>query len=192
MVKIRTYSTLHFVVEADRLNGRIGYESPDMICESCDLQTWFGIINSVLRMNWCSNSISNVVFFVFSNNHVDITISMLWFVVISYMLPEAVIARRAVFEITKHPLCARLYMMTSSNGNIFRVTGPLCGEFTSPVNSPHKGQWRGALMFSLICVWMNGWVNNGEAGDLRRHRGHYDVNIMNSVTDYRLDWSLIF
>ena len=68
--------------------------------------------------------------------------------------------------------------MTSSNGNIFRVTGPLCGEFTGPVNSPHKGQWRGALMFSLICVWINGWVNNGEAGDLRRHRSHYDVNVM--------------
>ena len=27
-----------------------------------------------------------------------------------------------------------------------------------PVNSPHKGQWRGALMFSLICVWIYGWV----------------------------------
>ena len=48
----------------------------------------------------------------------------------------------------------------------------------SPVNSPHKGQWRGALMFSLICVWINGWVNNREAGDLRRHRGHYDVIVM--------------
>ena len=46
------------------------------------------------------------------------------------------------------------------------------------VNSPHKGQWRGALMFSLICVWINGWINNREAGDLRRHRGHYDVNVM--------------
>ena len=45
----------------------------------------------------------------------------------------------------------------------------------SPVNSPHKGQWRGALMFSLICAWINDWVNNGEAGDLRRHRTHYDV-----------------
>ena len=38
----------------------------------------------------------------------------------------------------------------------------------SPVNSPHKGQWRRALMFSLICAWINGWVNNGEAGYLRR------------------------
>ena len=41
-----------------------------------------------------------------------------------------------------------------------------------------KGQWRGALMFSLIWAWINGWVNNREAGDSRRHRGHYDVNVM--------------
>ena len=45
----------------------------------------------------------------------------------------------------------------------------------SPVNSPHKGQRGRALMFSLICVWINGWVNNREAGDLKRHRGYYDV-----------------
>ena len=50
----------------------------------------------------------------------------------------------------------------------------------SPVNSPHKGQWRGALMFSWIRAWINGWVNNGEAGDLRRHHAHYDVIVMNS------------
>ena len=47
-----------------------------------------------------------------------------------------------------------------------------------PVNSPHKGQWRGALMFSLNCVWINGWVNNREAGDLRRYHAHYDVTVM--------------
>ena len=46
----------------------------------------------------------------------------------------------------------------------------------SPMNSPHKGQWRGALMSSLI--WINGWVNNREAGDLRRHRAHYDTTVM--------------
>ena len=69
--------------------------------------------------------------------------------------------------------------MTSSNGDIFRVTDHLCGEFTGPRwNSPHKGKWRGALMFSLICVSINGWVNNGVAGDLRRHRPHYDVIVM--------------
>ena len=72
----------------------------------------------------------------------------------------------------------RWIMMTSSNGNIFRVTGHLCGEFTGPRWIPHKGQWRGALMFSLICVWINDWVNNREAGDLRRYRAHYDVILM--------------
>ena len=50
-----------------------------------------------------------------------------------------------------------------------------------PVNSQHKGQWRGALMLSLICAWTNGWVNNGEAGDLRRHRIHYDVIVMSNI-----------
>ena len=46
------------------------------------------------------------------------------------------------------------------------------------MNSPHKGQWRRVLMFSLICAWINGWVNNLEAGDLRHHRAHYDVTVM--------------
>ena len=51
----------------------------------------------------------------------------------------------------------------------------------SPVNTPLKGQWRGALMFSLICVWINGWVNNREAGDLRRYLAHYDVTVMSEL-----------
>ena len=50
----------------------------------------------------------------------------------------------------------------------------------SPVNSPHKGQWRGASMFSLICAWINGWANNREAGDLRRLRAHYDVTVVSA------------
>ena len=52
------------------------------------------------------------------------------------------------------------------------------GIHRSPVNSPHKGQWRGVLMFSFICAWINAWVNNREAGDLRRHDAHYDVIVM--------------
>ena len=55
------------------------------------------------------------------------------------------------------------------------------GIHRSPVNSPHKGQWRGALMFSLICVWINNWVNNREAGDLRRYRAHSDVIVMMTI-----------
>ena len=52
------------------------------------------------------------------------------------------------------------------------------GIHRSPVNSPHKGQWRGALMFTLTCARINGWVNNRDAGDLRRYRAHYDVIVM--------------
>ena len=47
-----------------------------------------------------------------------------------------------------------------------------------PVNSPHNDQWRVAFMFSLIWARINDWVNNREAGDLRRYRGHYDVIVM--------------
>ena len=50
----------------------------------------------------------------------------------------------------------------------------------SLLNSTHKGQWRGALMFSIICAWTNGWVNNLEAGDSRHHRAHYDVTVMDT------------
>ena len=52
------------------------------------------------------------------------------------------------------------------------------GIHRSPVNSPHKDQWRGALMFSLICTSVNVSVNNLEVGDLRRHRAHYAVSLM--------------
>ena len=52
--------------------------------------------------------------------------------------------------------------------------------FSGLLDFPHKG---GALMFSLICTWINGWVNNGEASYLRRHSGHYDVIVMISLLD---------
>ena len=62
------------------------------------------------------------------------------------------------------------------------------GIHRSPVNSPHKGQWRGALMFSLICVWINGWVNNGEADEMRGHRVHHDVTVMLQLDVYFGKW----
>ena len=52
------------------------------------------------------------------------------------------------------------------------------GIHLSPADSPHKAQWRSALMFSLIHAWTNGWTNNRDAGDLRRHRAHYDIIVM--------------
>ena len=65
------------------------------------------------------------------------------------------------------------------------------GIHRSPVNSLHKGQWRGALMFSLIWTWMNGWVNNREAGDLRHHGAHYDVTVMNRHNSLVINWLVV-
>ena len=62
------------------------------------------------------------------------------------------------------------------------------GIHRSPVNSPHKSQWSGVLMFTLICARIDGWVNNREAGDLRRHRAHYDVIVMRDDRDHPV-WS---
>ena len=76
-------------------------------------------------------------------------------------------------------LYQRQFMMTSSNGNIFRVTGHLCGEFPGLRWIPRtKASDAELLIFSLTCVWINGWVNNRETGDLRRHRAHYDVSVL--------------
>ena len=52
------------------------------------------------------------------------------------------------------------------------------GIHRSPVDSPHKGQWRGAWMFSVICTSINDWANNRDAGDLKRHSVHYDFTAM--------------
>ena len=64
------------------------------------------------------------------------------------------------------------------------------GIYRSPVNSPHKGQWRGVLMFSFIFVWINRWINNRKTGDLRRYRAHYDVTVMHfNSMDIPYFWS---
>ena len=60
----------------------------------------------------------------------------------------------------------------------FALLALCAGNSPVTVNSPHKGQWRGTLMYSLICAWTNGWINNRDAGDLRRYRAHCDVTIM--------------
>ena len=55
-----------------------------------------------------------------------------------------------------------------------------CYAGNSPVtsDSPHKGQWRGALLHCLIFTWNNSWANNWDADDLRRHRANYDVTVI--------------
>ena len=70
-------------------------------------------------------------------------------------------------------------MMASSNGYIFRATG--VDQLRGPVKSLHIGQWRGDLIFSLICSWISGWVNNNKAGDLRRHCAYYDSIVIETA-----------
>ena len=72
-------------------------------------------------------------------------------------------------------------MMTSSNGNIFRVIEPLCGEFTGHRWIPLTKASDAELWWFL---WSKDWVNNREAGDLRRHRVHYDVILMSFLLSY--------
>ena len=56
------------------------------------------------------------------------------------------------------------------------------GIYRSLVNSPHKGQGRGALMFSLVWAWTNDYLNNRDAGDLRGHSAHYNVIVIYHCT----------
>ena len=79
--------------------------------------------------------------------------------------------------LSAYALQIQVDMMTSSNGIIFLVTGLLCVEFTGHRWIPRTKP----VMFSLICVWNNSWVNNGGGGDLRRYRVHYDVIVMINV-----------
>ena len=61
----------------------------------------------------------------------------------------------------------------------FSVSLAFCAE-NSPVTGelPSQRPATRILMFSLICAWINRWVNNREASDLRRHRAHYNVIVM--------------
>ena len=81
-------------------------------------------------------------------------------------------------------LCVGNHLVTTTHDDVikwkhFRRNWPFVrGSHRPPVNSPHKGHWRWALILALICVWINGWANNREAGDLRRYRAHSDVTVM--------------
>ena len=66
--------------------------------------------------------------------------------------------------------------------HFFRVTGPLCGEFTGhrwiPLTKASDAEF---WCFLWSAPWTNGGVNNRDADDLRRHRAHYDVIVMSKV-----------
>ena len=69
-------------------------------------------------------------------------------------------------------------MMTSSNGTFSALLAICSGNSPIPGEFPAQRPVTPSLIFSLICVWVNDWVNNREAGDLRRYRAHYGVTVM--------------
>ena len=79
-------------------------------------------------------------------------------------------------------------MMMSSYGNIFRVIGPLWGESSGGFHS-QRPVTRTFLMFCLICTWTNGWTDNQDAGDLRRHRAHFDVTVITTRHELNVQWT---
>ena len=82
-------------------------------------------------------------------------------------------------------LACSLFMMTSPCGNISALLAFVSGIHQSPMNSPNRGLWHGALMFSLIGSWTNGWVNNRDVGDLKRYRTLYDVIVIWGRVEHR-------
>ena len=68
---------------------------------------------------------------------------------------------------------------------IYAGNSPVTGEFRV---TAHTSQWRRALMFSLMCTWINGWVNNREAGDLSRHRADCDISNDNKMQQKLTKW----
>ena len=87
-------------------------------------------------------------------------------------------------------ISASVMLMPSNDdfirGNAFRIPGHLWGESTGGFS--HRGQWRGALMFSLIRAWTNGWANNRDTGDLRRYPVHYEVTAVYAFQRYYHAW----
>ena len=71
-----------------------------------------------------------------------------------------------------------LHMMTSSNENIFRVTGFFVENSSVPGEFPAQRPVTRSFDVFFDLRWINGWVNTREAGDLRRHRAHYDIIVM--------------
>ena len=89
---------------------------------------------------------------------------------------------RRVAELCKSRMKDKIRTWRRHQMKTFSALLGLCAG-NSPVNSTHKGAWRGALMVCLTCAWLNGWINSREAGDSRRHRAHYGVTVMIMLTD---------
>ena len=81
------------------------------------------------------------------------------------------------------PYWSTVSMMTSSNGNIFRVTGSLCGEFTGPGEFPTQRPvtWSFDVFFDLrlkkrLSKQPSGWWFEPPSWSLWRHRNDRGIS----------------
>ena len=95
--------------------------------------------------------------------------------------PSCIEARLSMSRRTKPWLMKMMTWWRHQMETFSALLALLWGNHRSSVNSPHKGQWRIDLMCSLTCAWINGWVNNREAGELRLHCAHYDIIVMTAI-----------
>ena len=141
-------------------------------------------MTSSCKLNFLASNFANG-----NNNRHPVTSSVCW-IIWSFCIGD-----EDPLFIFYHTLYCRLRVKDTSHDDVMkwkhfpRYLPFVRGIHRSPVNSPHKSQWRGALMFSLICVWINGWINTREADDLRRYRVHCDVAVM--VLDFAYIWKFI-
>ena len=153
-----------------------------------DLTAFLGMPWNILRHPWYILIVSSTIFYMLYHSPRQIKCTHLYLLIkypgklfilferISKLLPA--ISRPAIAKMRWDisPPWWRHQMETfSALLAICARNSSVTGEF------PTQGQWRGAVMFSLIYDWINGWVNNCEAGDLRRHHAHYDVTVMNQA-----------
>ena len=108
-------------------------------------------------------------------------ISLLSFIIYNANLSRTLLgACYLIIVLSLEPLSyVHEWIMTTSSIGIFSASLAFCAGHTLVTGEfSHKGQWRGTLIFSLICVGMNGWVKTHGAADLGRHRAYYDVIVM--------------
>ena len=116
----------------------------------------------------------------YSRKYSQISCVLLWFSInrFSHILPGYFINIDAIIRLPRRQCSNPAERFV--HGDVIKWTHSprywpfVRGIHRSPVNPPHKGQWRGVLMFSLICAWTSGWVKNRDIGDLRRHYAHGD------------------
>ena len=122
------------------------------------------------------------------------------------MSTKVVIRSQWLNHITWHYLQKLVWLQVTGNSRKWLLVGYPCWLKQTPIsklwrhqmetfsallaicvgNSPHKSQWGGGLRWCFLwsAPWINGWVDNREAGDLRRHRAHYDAIVMNLCICY--------